>query len=150
MASGANRDGSILFLSCDLQNSTQFKQNEENDWIKTFQPYPVFALERELDEVAPSLALAPAFNDSTLITDEYPSRKPSDVLEAISAYRAAKAWQGAIHTPEAHAVVFQNHQLAVEMRSRLDNDIVDTSEDPLLSADGPGDEDVVGVDLPRD
>ncbi|WP_260754046.1 hypothetical protein [Mycobacterium sp. SMC-8] len=36
MASGANRDGSILFLSCDLQNSTQFKQNGENEWIKTF------------------------------------------------------------------------------------------------------------------
>jgi hypothetical protein len=27
MAAGLNQDGSILFLSCDLQNSTQFKQS---------------------------------------------------------------------------------------------------------------------------
>ena len=37
MASGLNKDGSILFLSCDLQNSTQFKQkNKDKDWVATF------------------------------------------------------------------------------------------------------------------
>lgn len=113
-------------------------------------PYPVFALARELDEVAPSRALAAAFNASTVITEEYPSSRPSDVLEAISAYRAAKGWKGAIHTPEAHAAVFQTHQTVVDMRSRLDNDFFDTSEDSLVSTEDPGEEDVVGADLPRD
>ncbi|OBG41238.1 hypothetical protein [Mycolicibacter heraklionensis] len=113
-------------------------------------PYPVFALERELGETAPSKALAAAFDDSTLITDEYPSRKPSDVLEAIFAYRTAAGWKGAIHTSDAHAGVFQNHQPAVDMRSRLDNDFVDTSEDSLVTEDDPGDENLVGSDLPND
>lgn len=36
MAAGLNQDGSILFLSCDLQNSTQFKQKSANAWIATF------------------------------------------------------------------------------------------------------------------
>jgi hypothetical protein len=36
MAAGLNQDGSILFLSCDLQNSTQFKQKSEGGWIATF------------------------------------------------------------------------------------------------------------------
>ncbi|MCX2934987.1 hypothetical protein ORI20_32515 [Mycobacterium sp. CVI_P3] len=36
MAAGLNHDGSILFLSCDLQNSTQFKQKREGRWIATF------------------------------------------------------------------------------------------------------------------
>lgn len=37
MASGLNHDGSILFLSCDLQNSTQYKQRNDNkDWVATF------------------------------------------------------------------------------------------------------------------
>ena len=37
MSSGLNNDGSILFLSCDLQNSTQFKQkNKDKDWVATF------------------------------------------------------------------------------------------------------------------
>ncbi|MGU3652854.1 hypothetical protein [Mycolicibacterium sp. A43C] len=113
-------------------------------------PYPVFALERELGETVPSQALAAAFDDSTLITDEYPSRKPSDVLEAISTYRTATGWKGAVHTPDAHAAVFQNHQPAVDMRSRLDNDFFDTSEDSLVAEVDPGEEDDVGDDLPND
>ncbi|MGW6017807.1 hypothetical protein ACWFNS_07375 [Oerskovia enterophila] len=36
MVSGLNHDGSILFLSCDLQNSTQFKQKTSEGWIATF------------------------------------------------------------------------------------------------------------------
>jgi hypothetical protein len=36
MAAGLNEDGSILFLSCDLQNSTQFKQSRADAWIRTF------------------------------------------------------------------------------------------------------------------
>ncbi|WP_319455605.1 MULTISPECIES: hypothetical protein [unclassified Mycobacterium] len=36
MAAGLNQDGSILFLSCDLQNSTQFKQSHTDGWIATF------------------------------------------------------------------------------------------------------------------
>jgi hypothetical protein len=37
MGGGLNQDGSILFLSCDLQNSTQFKQKSASkEWIATF------------------------------------------------------------------------------------------------------------------
>lgn len=37
MVGGLNHDGSILFLSCDLQNSTQFKQKSETkEWVATF------------------------------------------------------------------------------------------------------------------
>lgn len=37
MGRGLNHDGSILFLSCDLQNSTQFKQKNANEaWVATF------------------------------------------------------------------------------------------------------------------
>jgi hypothetical protein len=36
MAADYNRDGSILFLSCDLENSTQFKQSLTDGWIATF------------------------------------------------------------------------------------------------------------------
>jgi hypothetical protein len=36
MAAGLNQDGSILFLSCDLQNSTQFKQKSADAWVATF------------------------------------------------------------------------------------------------------------------
>lgn len=36
MATGLNEDGSILFLSCDLQNSTQFKQKGAREWVATF------------------------------------------------------------------------------------------------------------------
>jgi hypothetical protein len=111
------------------------------------QPYPVFAVARELEEASPAQSLATAFGDSALITDEYPSCKPHDALEAIAAYRAADGWQGAVHVPGAHDTGFQQHMAAIDVRARLDG-LIDTSEDPLDRAEDRGDENSVDADLP--
>ncbi|WP_264050059.1 MULTISPECIES: hypothetical protein [Mycolicibacterium] len=114
-------------------------------------PYPVFAIARPLEAVTPEQFLAKAFGDgdnSGLVTDEYPHRTPSEVLEAIEAYRNADAWQGAVHVPDAHEPDFKNHQAVIDVRRYLDN-LKDTSEDPLDSAEDRGEEDSVGADLPR-
>lgn len=114
-------------------------------------PYPVFAIARPLEAATPEQLLAKAFGDGDnpgLVTDEFPHRSPSEVLEAVEAYRSAGAWQGAIHAPHAHEAEFRQHPPAVEVRDYLDN-LNDTSEDPLDSADDRGDEDSFGADLPR-
>lgn len=59
MAGGLNHDGSILFLSCDLQNSTQFKQkNDDKDWVATFlafyTEFPAL-LSTEIESACPAL-----------------------------------------------------------------------------------------------
>ena len=115
-------------------------------------PYPVFAIARPLEAATPEQLLAKAFGDGDnpgLITDEYPHRSPSEVLEAIEAYRGADLWRGAVHAPDAHAPEFRTHQAAVDARHYLD-DLVDTSEDRLDSAEDHGEEDSVDDDLPRD
>lgn len=117
------------------------------------QPYPVFALARPLDERTPAQTLAAVFNDTGLITDdypEYPSRKPHDVLDPITRYRTARGWHGGIFAPNAAHDAFRSHQAAVDMRRRLEDDFIDTSEDSLVAEDDPGEENVVGSDLPRD
>jgi hypothetical protein len=111
------------------------------------QAYPVFAIARELEEPTPARSLATAFGNSALITDEYPSCKPHDALEAIGAYRSADGWQGAVHVPGAHDTGFQQHLAAVDVRTRLDG-LIDTSEDPLDRAEDQGEEDSVDDDLP--
>jgi hypothetical protein len=91
--------------------------------------------------------LAAAFDNSTLIADEYPSCKPHDVLEAIAAYRGADGWQGAVHVPDAHHDKFRTHPPGAEARKHLD-DLIDTSEDPLDRGEDQGDENSVDDDLP--
>jgi hypothetical protein len=116
-------------------------------------PYPVFAIERPLEAPTPAQLLAKAFGDGDnnpgLVTDEFPHRKPGEVLEAIEAYRSAEEWKGAIYAPGAHEQDFQNHQAVVDVRQYLDN-LFDTSEDLLRGEDDPGDETSVDEDLPRD
>jgi hypothetical protein len=117
------------------------------------QPYPVFALARALDEQTPAQTLATLFEDSSLITDDYPvypSRKPHDVLDPITRYRTARGWHGGIFAPESAHLGFRSHQAAVDMRRRLEDDFVDTSEDSLDKSNDPGEENVVGDDLPND
>ncbi|MFL0276998.1 hypothetical protein [Mycobacterium sp. SMC-19] len=117
------------------------------------QPYPVFALARALDEQTPAQTLATLFDDSKLITEDYPvypSRKPHDVLDPITRYRSARGWQGGIFAPEAAHPTFRSHQAAVDMRRRLEDDFVDTSEDSLDKLNDLGEQNVVGSDLPRD
>jgi hypothetical protein len=103
-------------------------------------PYPVFALARELEKQTPAQALAESFGDSAVITDEYPHRKPHDVLAAIAEYRADGEWKGAIHAPEAHWAGFRTNAAVIETRAVLDG-LIDTSEDPLDTADDEGNED---------
>lgn len=103
-------------------------------------PYPVFAVARDLGQQAPAQVLAEAFTDGALIADEHPYCKPHDVLTAIAAYRADDEWKGAVHAPQAHWTGFQSHIPAVTERELLDK-LIDTSEDPLDSADDEGDED---------
>lgn len=116
-------------------------------------PYPVFAIARPLEAPTPAQLLATAFGDSDnnpgLVTDEFPHRQPSEVLEAIEAYRSADGWQGAVHAPDAHEPDFKTHQKVVDVRLYLDN-LWDTSEDPLRNEDDQGDQNSVGADLPRD
>jgi hypothetical protein len=113
------------------------------------QPYPLFALARDLEAPTPAQSLAVAFGNSPLITDEYPSCKPSDVLEAVAAYRAAEGWQGAVHVPDAHDTGFQQHPVGTEVRRILDG-LIDTSEDPVDESQDQGEENSVDDDLPRD
>jgi len=115
-------------------------------------PYPIFAVERPLEAETPEQVLARAFAEKGgpgLVTDEYPHRTPSEVLEAIEAYRSADGWQGAVHAPNAHDPDFRMHEAALKVREYLDN-LADTSEDHLDSAEDTGDEDTVSEDLPRD
>lgn len=112
------------------------------------QPYPVFALARDLEKPTPAQSLAAAFDNSALVTDEYPSRKPADVLEAIAAYRSADGWQGAVHVPGAHDAGFRQHPGGTEVRDLLDN-LFDTSEDRLDSSEDRGEEDSISEDLPH-
>lgn len=111
------------------------------------QPYPVFALARELEKPTPAQSLAAAFDNSALITDEYPSCKPHDALEAIAAYRGSDGWQGAVHVPNAHDGSFRKHPVGADVRKRLD-DLIDTSEDRLDRAEDQGEENSVDDDLP--
>lgn len=117
------------------------------------QPYPVFALKRELGEQTPAQMLAETFHDDSVITDDYPSyahSRPHDVLGPIGRYRTARGWQGAIVAPEAEHAPFRSHQAAVDMRRRLETNFIDTSEDPLVSEEDLGEEDVVPPDLPQE
>lgn len=116
-------------------------------------PYPVFAISRPLEATTPEQHLAKAFGDGNntgLVTDEYPHRAPSEVLEAIEAYRATPDWQGAVHAPGAHEPDFREHRSLVRARKNLDDNVIDTSEDRLDSAEDRGEEDLVGDDLPHD
>lgn len=113
-------------------------------------PYPVFAIERPLQAATPEQLLAKAFGDGNnpgLVTDEYPHRSPSDVLEAIEAYRSAEAWQGAVHVPDANEPDFRTYQPVIDVRRYLDN-LTDTSEDRLDTAEDQGEENSVDDDLP--
>lgn len=112
------------------------------------EPYPVFALARDLGEEPPAKLLASAFGNSGLITGEYSHCNPHDALKAIAAYRATDGWQGAIHVPHAHEGAFQQHPDGTEVRTYLDN-LVDTSEDRLDSDEDQGEENSVDEDLPR-
>lgn len=104
------------------------------------QPYPVFAVARDLGQQVPAQALALAFEDTARITDEHPHCKPHDVLAAIAAYRDDKDWRGAVFVPDAVWAGFQDHSAAVDARNRLDG-LIDTSEDRLDVSDDPGTED---------
>lgn len=105
-------------------------------------PYPVFALARKLDHETPAQLLTAAFSNSVLISNEYPRCKPHDVLTAITAYRGAVDWQGAVHVPDAHDTAFKAHTKGNEARLILDQ-LIDTSEDPLNNADDSGDKDLL-------
>lgn len=114
-------------------------------------PYPVFAIARKLESETPEQKLAKAFEsggECRLVTDEYPSRSPHEVLAAIEAYRAADAWQGAVHAPWAHEPDFQKHQAVIDARQYLDN-LIDTSEDFLNTSDDPGEKNSLGDEMPR-
>ncbi len=111
------------------------------------QPYPVFALARELEKPTPAQSLAAAFENSALITDEYPCCKPHDALEAIAAYRGADGWQGAVHVSDAREGSFKDHPAGIDERKRLD-DLIDTSEDRLDRSEDQGEENSVDDDLP--
>lgn len=103
-------------------------------------PYPVFAIARDLNEEVPAEKLAAAFGNTGRIADEHPYCEPHDALAAVEAYRGQKEWRGAVFLANSASPEFTNHPAASDARRRLD-ELIDTSEDPVVQSADPGDED---------
>ncbi|AFM20595.1 hypothetical protein Mycch_5993 (plasmid) [Mycolicibacterium chubuense NBB4] len=93
MAVGLNEDGSILFLSCDLQNSTQFKQKREGEWIATFlafySEFPSLLANRiteKYPDLKDRLSLWKAIGDELIFSAQIQSEQEcSDAIDAWTA-----------------------------------------------------------------
>lgn len=106
------------------------------------QPYPVFALGRDLGEL-PSQVLAAAIGGATLIDDEYPECSASRVVEALSAYRASPDWPGVVQLESpARPELFGPSDRVATQRQWLDLLEDDSEQAAELDAAGIGEIDI--------